>query len=64
MKFVVYPSREGIRRRRVWRWRLVAGNGETVASGEAYTREVDATRAIRAITNALTGTDAVLIEYA
>lgn len=27
-----------------WRWRLVAGNGEIVATGEAYTRRHDAQR--------------------
>lgn len=42
MRFVVYQAPDG------WRWRLVAGNGEVVASGEAYTRKADAVRACRA----------------
>lgn len=33
----------------VWRWRLVARNGEIVLQGEGHTRETDA---IRAATNA------------
>ena len=41
MKFVVYSAPDG------YRWRLVAGNGEIVASGEAYTRKRDAMRACR-----------------
>lgn len=32
-----------------WRWRLVAGNGETVATSESYTRRADADRAIDTI---------------
>jgi uncharacterized protein YegP (UPF0339 family) len=28
-----------------WRWRLVAGNGEIIASGEAHTIQSDAIRA-------------------
>jgi uncharacterized protein YegP (UPF0339 family) len=30
-----------------WRWRLVAGNGEIVATSEAYTRKADARRGAR-----------------
>lgn len=33
--------------RRDWRWRLKAGNGEIVASGEGYTRREDALRGFR-----------------
>ena len=28
-----------------WRWRVKAGNGEVVATGESHTRERDAVRA-------------------
>jgi hypothetical protein len=37
----VYAADDG------WRWRLKAGNGEIVATGEAHTREQDAERAAR-----------------
>jgi uncharacterized protein YegP (UPF0339 family) len=30
-----------------WRWRLVAGNGETVAQSEAYTQKADAERGVK-----------------
>jgi uncharacterized protein YegP (UPF0339 family) len=39
-KFVVRKARDG------YRWRLVAGNGRIVATGEAHTAEGDALRAI------------------
>lgn len=29
-----------------WRWRLKAGNGETIASGESYHNKVDCVAAI------------------
>jgi uncharacterized protein YegP (UPF0339 family) len=32
-----------------FRWRAVAGNGETVAEGEAHTREADAARAAQGV---------------
>jgi hypothetical protein len=39
---IVYLSRDG------WRWHSITRNGRTVAeSGEAYTREGDATQAAR-----------------
>jgi uncharacterized protein YegP (UPF0339 family) len=43
MRFETYEAPDG------WRWRLVAGNGEIVASGEAYSRERDAKRAARGL---------------
>jgi uncharacterized protein YegP (UPF0339 family) len=40
-KTVVFQDKAG-----QWRWRRVAGNGETIAtSGESYTRLADAERA-------------------
>lgn len=36
MKATVYPSTDG------WRWRMIADNGEIVATGEAYVRRRDA----------------------
>lgn len=32
-----------------FRWRAVAGNGETVAEGEAHTREADAASAAQGV---------------
>lgn len=49
--FVVYPRRDWFGRE-VWRWRLVAGNGEVVAGGEAHTREADAVRAANTVRDA------------
>lgn len=40
-KFEVWKAKDG------WRWRLVAGNGQIVAIGEAHTRKSDAIRAIK-----------------
>lgn len=42
-KFETWKSRDG------WRWRLIAGNGQIVAIGEAHTRERDALRAIKTV---------------
>lgn len=39
-RFEVYQAADG------WRWRLVAANGRTIASGEAHTRRRDAVRAV------------------
>ena len=36
-----------------WRWRLRAGNGEIVATGESHTTERDARRAFADMINAL-----------
>lgn len=48
-KFQVYQTNasQGIGGPRVkkWRWRLVAGKGEIVASGKGHTRKADAIRA-------------------
>jgi uncharacterized protein YegP (UPF0339 family) len=41
-KFETFQGADG-----QWYWRLVAGNGETVATGEGHTRPEDATRAAR-----------------
>jgi hypothetical protein len=40
---------EGMEPREDWRWRLKAGNGEIVASGEGYTAERDARRGFSAV---------------
>ncbi|SCZ01377.1 MULTISPECIES: DUF1508 domain-containing protein [unclassified Pseudomonas] len=34
-----------------WRWRLRAGNHETIASGEAYVNKSDCLHAVRLIKN-------------
>lgn len=36
-----------------WRWRLLARNGEIIASGESYTSEKDARRAVKAVKRAI-----------
>lgn len=38
-KFRYYRANDG------WRWRLVAGNGKIVATGESHKRKTDAVRA-------------------
>lgn len=43
-RFDVYQAADGD-----WHWRLVAGNGEIMATGEGYTRRRDAVRAIRTL---------------
>jgi uncharacterized protein YegP (UPF0339 family) len=43
-RFVIYPAKDG------FRWRLLAANNRLIAeSGEAYTRERDAERAVKAV---------------
>lgn len=32
-----------------WRWHLIAGNGETIASGEGHTTKHDAARAAKTV---------------
>ena len=51
-RFSVYKDREGN-----FRWRLRAANGLTIAdSGEGYTRERDAKRAVRGVKLAVAAT--------
>lgn len=45
-KFEVYHAADG------WRWRLNAANGETLASGEGYTRKAGALRGVEAFKRA------------
>ena len=47
-KFEVFPDSEGKHR-----WRLRATNGEIVAQSEAYTRQEDAERGVRAAAEAV-----------
>jgi uncharacterized protein len=42
-----------------WGFRLVAGNGETVVSGEGYTRKQDAVRGVREFKRMVAGADVV-----
>jgi uncharacterized protein YegP (UPF0339 family) len=44
---VIYPRRS-IRGRR-WHWRLQAGNGEIIASGEAYVNRADCVHAVELV---------------
>lgn len=46
-RFDVYQAKDG------WRWRLLAANGRTLASGEGFTRERDARRAVEAVRRAV-----------
>lgn len=47
-----------------WRWRLKAGNGEIVASGEGHTTKTDAQRAFREMALALMALMAYGLEFA
>src|SRR5689334_4236954 len=49
-KFEVYRDRSGR-----FRWRLKAGNGEPIASGEAYDTKAGAVRATQAVQRAAAG---------
>lgn len=64
MKFVVYPSRRmyGLGPLE-YRWRLVAANGNNIAtSGEGYARRVDCLAAIRSIRHPNKGASQAIIE--
>ena len=49
MRFELIRSR--IPRRQRWRWRIVAGNGRTLASSEAYTNRGDCEAAVETVRN-------------
>jgi len=49
MRFVIVRSR--IPRRQRWRWLIVADNGRTLASSEAYTNRGDCEAAIDIVRN-------------
>jgi len=53
-KFEVYKSTKG------YRWRLKAGNGEVVATGEEYTTKDGAIRGCQAVVRA--ASDAEIVE--
>ena len=55
MKFEIYKQSAGMMYGE-WRWRLVSGNGEPIASGESYKNKADCEEAIDLImgTNYLT----------
>lgn len=60
MLIQVYQDRAG-----EWRWRMLAANGRTVAdSGEGYSRERDARRAIKAWRKAAWTAPVVVVEMA
>lgn len=42
-RFEVYEAKDG------WRWRMLAPNNKTIATGEAHTRERDARRAVNTV---------------
>ncbi len=41
MKFEIYKSYNILKFRTEWRWRLLARNGEPIASGESYINKSD-----------------------
>ncbi len=53
-KFEIYASSNG------WRWRLKAGNGEVVATGEEYASKDGAVRGCEAVARA--AADAEIVE--
>ena len=55
-KFEVYPSKNG------YRWRLKAGNGEIVATGEEYSSKDCAVRGCEAVTRAAAAAEVVEVE--
>lgn len=55
-KFEVYESKNG------YRWRLKAGNGEVVATGEEYTTESGAKNGCEAVKRAAAEAEIVEVE--
>lgn len=55
-KFEVYPSKNG------YRWRLKAGNGEVVATGEEYASKSGAVNGCEAVARAAAEGDIVEVE--
>lgn len=55
MKFEIYVGKDGDHR-----WRLVAANGENIASGEGYKRREDRDRAVQILTTELSPTTPVI----
>jgi uncharacterized protein len=53
-KFEIYKDRGG-----QFRWRLKAGNGEVVASGESYVSKAGAKHGVQAVQNAAAGAQVV-----
>lgn len=51
MKFVIEPRKRGRMRRPQWQFRIVADNGETLATSEGYNNRTDAEDAVRLIWN-------------
>lgn len=45
-----------------WRWRLVAKNGEIIATGEGYTRKEDANRGIETVIQTVHLAGVVIVE--
>lgn len=55
-KFEVYPSSKG------WRWRLKAGNGEIVATGEEYSTKDGAVRGCEAVQRAAASAETIEVQ--
>jgi uncharacterized protein YegP (UPF0339 family) len=58
-RFEIYPRQDG-----EWGWSLVAGNGETQASGEGYTSRQGATRGARTVARNAARAKVVLVDAA
>ena len=48
MKFELYQVKSGTQINQ-WRWRLRAGNGQAIASGESYVNRADAISAVNLV---------------
>ena len=57
MKFEYYKSSDG------WRWRLVARNGEVVATGEAYHNKGDVMDTLIAIQHGIANAPIVEVDH-
>ena len=49
MKFEIYQQKGGLLLDGQWRWRLLAVNGEPIASGESYVNKQDCIHAINLV---------------
>jgi len=57
MQFEIYPSGGQ------WRWRLRAGNGEIIASGESYINKIDCQNAVGLVMDTNRQTPFVAVAY-
>lgn len=48
-RFEIYEGKAGFWSRQKYRWRLVAANGEVVATGEGYSSKSNVKRAVQTV---------------